>query len=54
MDDELRVAVQQDASASRLESLGIARGMRLLKEDGIRLIREGLTTPEEVLRVANV
>ena len=41
-------------SASRLESLGIAHGMRLLKEDGVRLIREGLTTPEEVLRVANV
>jgi general secretion pathway protein E len=54
MDDELRLAVQQNASASHLEKLGLARGMRFLKDDGIRQIREGLTTPEEVLRVANV
>ena len=54
LDDELRMAVQENVSARRLEALGIARGMRLLKEDGIRLIREGTTTPEEVLRVANV
>lgn len=54
MDDEVRMAVQQNASASHLEKLGVARGMRLLKDDGIRLIRAGVTTPEEVLRVANV
>jgi general secretion pathway protein E len=54
MNEELRGAVQQDASASHLEALGLAQGMRLLKEDGIRLIREGVTTAEEVLRVANV
>jgi general secretion pathway protein E len=54
MDDDLRLAVQQNASASHLEKLGLARGMRFLKDDGIRQIREGLTTPEEVLRVANV
>jgi general secretion pathway protein E len=54
MDEGMRVAVQQDASASHLEKLGIESGMRLLKEDGIRVIRDGLTTPEEVLRVANV
>ncbi len=54
MDDEVRAAVQENVSASRLEALGVAQGMRLLKEDGIRMIREGHTTPEEVLRVANV
>jgi type II secretion system protein E len=54
MDDEVRMAVQKNASATHLEKLGVARGMRLLKDDGIRLIREGVTTPEEVLRVANV
>ena len=54
MDDEVRLAVQKNASASHLEKLGMARGMRLLKDDGIRLIREGVTTPNEVLRVANV
>ena len=45
MDDELRVAVQENVSASRLEALGLARGMRLLKEDGIRLVRDGLHHP---------
>ncbi len=54
MGDELRVAVQRDASASHLESFGLAQGMRLLKDDGLRVVREGLTTVEEVLRVANV
>ena len=53
MDDDLRLAVQKDASASHLEGIGLAHGMRLLKDDGIRVIRAGLTTPQEVLRVAN-
>jgi len=54
MDEALRGAVQQDASANRLEKLGLERGMRLLKDDGLRVVQEGLTTAEEVLRVANV
>jgi type II secretory ATPase GspE/PulE/Tfp pilus assembly ATPase PilB-like protein len=37
-----------------LRLLGKEAGMRLLKDDGIRIIRAGLTTLEEVLRVANV
>ena len=54
LDESLRTAVQQNASADHLEKLGLAAGMRLLKEDGIRLIQAGITTPQEVLRVANV
>jgi type II secretion system protein E len=54
MDEGLREAVQQNASADQLEKLGLARGMRLLKDDGMRLIRDGITTPQEVLRVANI
>jgi general secretion pathway protein E len=54
MDEDLRLAVQKDASAKHLESLGKAGGMRLLKEDGLRIVAAGLTTPEEVLRVAKV
>jgi len=54
MNEGLRAAVQENASSSHLERLGLASGMRLLKEDGIRLIRGGITTPQEVLRVANV
>jgi type II secretion system protein E len=51
MDDELRTELDRDASAGRLEKLARARGMRLLREDGVRLVMAGITTPEEVLRV---
>ena len=54
MDEELRTALHQDASAGRLAKIATAKGMRLLREDGIRIIRAGETTAEEVLRVANV
>jgi general secretion pathway protein E len=53
MDEEIRSAMHQDASAGRLARLAVGKGMRLLREDGLRLIREGMTTAEEVLRVAS-
>jgi len=52
MDDDLRMALDGDASSGRIEAMARERGMRLLREDGVRVIREGWTTPEEVLRVA--
>lgn len=54
MNDELRQAVHKDASAGTLERIALAHGMTLLKDDGLRLVAEGVTTVEEVLRVANV
>jgi general secretion pathway protein E len=53
MDDELRTALDKNASAGHLTRLARAKGMRLLHEDGVRLIRECVTTAEEVLRVAS-
>jgi type II secretory ATPase GspE/PulE/Tfp pilus assembly ATPase PilB-like protein len=32
--------------------MGIAKGMRTLLDDGLRCVRDGLTTLEEVMRVA--
>jgi general secretion pathway protein E len=52
MDEELRAQVHEDPSAGKLTKIAQAKGMRLLREDGIRLIREGVTTAEEVARVA--
>jgi general secretion pathway protein E len=52
MDDELRAALQRDASAGHLARMAVTKGMRLLREDGMRLVRTGVTTVEEVLRVA--
>jgi type II secretory ATPase GspE/PulE/Tfp pilus assembly ATPase PilB-like protein len=53
MDDTLRRAVHEDASAGHLQDLAVVKGMRLLREDGIRQIRAGVTTAAEVLRVAS-
>jgi type II secretory ATPase GspE/PulE/Tfp pilus assembly ATPase PilB-like protein len=52
MDDELRAALHQDASAGHLARLAEQKGMRRLRDDGIRLVRAGITTVDEVLRVA--
>jgi general secretion pathway protein E len=52
VDEDLRAALHDDATAGRLGRLAREKGMRLLHEDGLRLIREGRTTAEEVLRVA--
>jgi general secretion pathway protein E len=56
MEPRLREAVLEDVniSAGRLQALAQEAGMKLLKEDGLRLVAEGVTTVEEVLRVAGV
>jgi len=49
LDDELRAALQR--GAGELRALAMARGMRTLRDDGMRQARAGVTTLEEVLRV---
>ena len=52
MDNALRVEVQQRRGSEELRAMAIAGGMRTLQEDGFRLVRDGVTTLEEVVRVA--
>ncbi len=52
MDNELRVELQQRRGSEELRTMAITKGMRTLLDDGLRLVREGVTTLEEVLRVA--
>jgi general secretion pathway protein E len=52
MDDELRAALHADASSGHIARLAVNKGMRLLRQDGIRLVRAGTTTVAEVMRVA--
>jgi type II secretory ATPase GspE/PulE/Tfp pilus assembly ATPase PilB-like protein len=52
MDDDLRAEVQRRRGSGDLRQLAVEKGMRTLQEDGMRLVREGVTTVEEVLRVA--
>jgi type II secretory ATPase GspE/PulE/Tfp pilus assembly ATPase PilB-like protein len=48
--DELRELIVQRASATQLMPAARRAGMRLLREDGWRMVRAGQTTPEEVVR----
>ncbi len=52
LDDEAREITLVRASAEKLRQYAREHGIRALREDGIRLVRDGRTTPEEVLRVA--
>lgn len=51
MDDEIREMVVRKESSARLKKAAIARGMKTLREQGWSLVREGVTTVEEVLRI---
>jgi general secretion pathway protein E/type IV pilus assembly protein PilB len=49
--DEIRALILAHASSHDIRKVAIKQGMSSLREDGWRLIREGKTTPEEVLRM---
>jgi len=49
--NEIRSMVLKNCSADQIRVAARRAGMRTLAEDGWRLVRLGLTTPEEVLRV---
>jgi general secretion pathway protein E/type IV pilus assembly protein PilB len=51
IDNELRQLVLKNVSAGEIAALAKKNGLRVLSEDGWRLVRKGITTPEEVLRV---
>ena len=50
LDDEFRAALAGRRSAADLRTLAERSGMRPLRADGMRLVLDGVTTPEEVLR----
>lgn len=51
MDDEIRAAILRRVSATEIKKIAIKNGMRTLREAGIRKIKAGITTVEELLRV---
>ncbi len=51
VDNEIRRLVLQNRSADEIRVAAQRAGMRTLAEDGWRLVRLGITTPAEVLRV---
>jgi type II secretory ATPase GspE/PulE/Tfp pilus assembly ATPase PilB-like protein len=50
-DDVLRKALAESPSRDRIEELAVARGMIPLRAEAERLVREGVTTAEEIRRV---
>jgi len=52
LDDDLRRLILRRGSSEELRELARKKGMMLLREDGLRKAREGVTTIEEVMRVA--
>jgi len=49
--DEVRALVLERSSSREVRKVAMQQGMTSLRGDGWRLIREGKTTPEEVLRL---
>jgi type IV pilus assembly protein PilB len=49
--DDLKEMVLQGASSAELKAAAIKRGMLTLRMSGISKVLEGMTTPEEILRV---
>ncbi len=52
MDDQLRGLIGAKAEASRIRELAIAKGMVPLKLDGAAKVMKGITTTEEIMRIA--
>ncbi|MDP9175036.1 MAG: GspE/PulE family protein [Planctomycetota bacterium] len=49
--DPIRALILSHSSSRDIRRIAVQEGMSSLREDGWRLIREGRTTPEEVLRM---
>jgi type IV pilus assembly protein PilB len=51
INDEIQELIVRRAPLADVREAARANGMKLLKEDGLRKILQGITTPEEVMRV---
>jgi general secretion pathway protein E len=54
MDEEVRALVVAHRPAGELRRAVLGKGMMSLREDGLRQVRAGATTLDEVLRVTEV
>ena len=50
-DERMRALVHNRSSEAEIRQAALAHGMRLMRDDGERLVREGITSREEVMRV---
>ncbi|GBF49072.1 type II secretory pathway AtPase, protein E [Leptospira ryugenii] len=52
LDDDVKKAVLQGADANRIKEIALKNGLQPLRDYGKQKVIEGVTTPEEVIRVA--
>ena len=50
--DRIRQMIMERANAQLIREQALQEGMRSLRQDGLRKLKEGITTPEEIIRVA--
>jgi len=50
MTGDIQEKILKNASAGEIRELALRHGMRSLSDDGWRLVGQGITTPEEVMR----
>ena len=51
VDDDIRARIHAQAGEADIRAAALAKGMQLMRDDGERLIQQGITSREEVLRV---
>ena len=54
VNDEIRKLILQKASSDAIKAEAIKQGMKTLRQDGWNKVLEGVTTPEEVIRVTQL
>ncbi len=52
--DAIQSLINKESSADEIEERALKEGMMLMKQDGYIKVLDGITTIEEVLRVAEV
>lgn len=50
VDEEMRRLFVSGTDAGEVKAIALARGMQTMRQDGMLKVRQGITTPEEVLR----
>lgn len=52
INDEIRRLIMEGEPAGSIKLLAMQQGMQTLRQDGFKKVLEGVTTPEEIMRVA--
>jgi general secretion pathway protein E len=51
VDEQVRRQIHIGTSEDEMRTVALAQGMTLMREDGERLVQEGITTPAELMRI---